>query len=85
MKTMTIRLSDNLMDWLTSQAGLNHRSKNKHVEYLLNRERKEDEKKRYQTGVSFLCGNGTHNFKAQNPAMNEFCNCGMFVFGEVVR
>jgi hypothetical protein len=35
MKSITIRLDDSLFDWLAEQARLNHRSKNKQIEHLL--------------------------------------------------
>lgn len=85
MKSMTIRLPDDLMEYLTWQAKLNKRTRTKHIEFLLERERKEDEKARYQLGLNKLCSNGTHYFASSKPAMNEFCNCQMYVFGEVVR
>jgi hypothetical protein len=66
MQSMTIRLNDELMDWLKSQASLNHRSKNKQLEYLLSNLRKEEEHQRYSLGLSTLCHNGitTQVFKS---------------------
>lgn len=85
MQSMTVRFPDDLMNWLKSQASLNHRSTNKHLEYLLSRLKKEDEKQRYQLGVNKLCSGGVHYFASNSPAMNEFCNCVMFIYGEMVR
>jgi hypothetical protein len=35
MKSITIRLDDSLFEWLTEQARLNHRSKNRQIGHLL--------------------------------------------------
>lgn len=85
MKSMTIRFDDDLMAWLQEQANLNSRSVNRELEFLVKSARKEFEKQRCNVGLILMCANGVHNFKQHNPAMNDFCNCGMFVYGEVCR
>lgn len=85
MKSLTIRLPDDLMDWLDYQAGINYRSMNKHVELLLEAARALPLRDATcQTGSTALCSNGKHNFIKPQPDGSEFCNCGMYVFGEVV-
>lgn len=73
------------MEHLIRQAKLNKRTRNKHIEFLLEQEAKETEKQRYQLGLNKLCSNGVHFFTSSNPAMNEFCNCGVFIYGEMAR
>jgi hypothetical protein len=79
----TLLICDELNIWLIEQAKLNHRSKNKHIEYLLERIKKDSHTPRYKLGTSQLCANGTHLFVSNNPAMSEFCNCQMYIFGEI--
>lgn len=90
MTRFTLQITDQLNTWLTEQAALNHRSKNKQIEHLLELARripilsKAQDKPRYQLGTPRLCANGTHLFASPDPATNDFCNCRVFVFGEVM-
>lgn len=88
MTRFTLQITDQLNTWLTQQAALNHRSKNRQIEHLLELARRmpinsKAEQPRYRLGLTRLCANGTHLFASHNPATSEFCNCGVFVFGEV--
>lgn len=83
MKQMSIRLPDELMKWLEIQANLNYTSKNKHIQRLLEQFKRDNDKPRYILNHSGMCYNGTHNFKALEPSTSDFCNCDMFVFGEL--
>jgi hypothetical protein len=83
MKSMSIRLPDELMNWLEIQANLNYTTKNKHIQRLLEQVKRDSDKPRYILNHSGMCHNGTHNFRALEPDISEFCNCGMFVLGEL--
>lgn len=82
---MTIHLPDSLMDWLEAQATANRRSKTKQVQIILEQAKSEDEKTRCLVSSTLMCSNGTHRFESSNPAISDFCNCGMFVYGEAIR
>lgn len=84
MARFSLQLTDDLDAWLTEQANLNHRSRNKQIEHLLTVARNTIHVPRYATGSNLMCYNGQHYFIKTDPATNEFCNCGVFVFGEVV-
>lgn len=79
MKQMSIRLPDDMMDWLEDEATRNKRSVNKQIEYLI-----EDLMHGKFTGKNIPCTD-RHYFASNNPATSETCNCGAFVFGEVAR
>lgn len=83
MQSMTIRMPDDLMLWLAKQATRSHRSKNQQIQHILERAMKDTDVPRYRLGVAQLCANGTHLFINDSPLMSDFCNCGMFMFGEV--
>jgi hypothetical protein len=83
MVRFTLIIDDDLNTWLKEQSRQSHRSKNKHIEYLLERAKKDSHTPRYRLGTSQLCANGTHLFSSNNPAMGEFCNCQMYIFGEI--
>lgn len=85
MRSKTFRFDDDLMAWLEFEARLNHRSVNKQAEYFLSQLKRENEKQRVNLGSVKMCQNGLHNFKSFSPAMNEFCNCGVFIYGEMAR
>lgn len=85
MKQMSIRLPDDLMDWLNIEAKLNFRSKNLHVVKLLEQARNIPQvTDTYITGSTQLC-NVKHHWLKPNPDTSEYCNCGHYVYGEVVR
>lgn len=83
MKRFELRISDELDNWLSSQAISSHRSKNQQIQHILERAMKDTDVPRYRLGVAQLCANGTHLFINDSPLMSDFCNCGMFMFGEV--
>lgn len=85
MVRFTLPIPDDLNTWLIQDARKNGRSKNKQIEYLLSQARKETERRRCLIGSAAMCANGNHNFKSDNPEINEFCNCGVFVYGEICR
>lgn len=85
MAKFSLIIADDLDAWLTEQAALNHRSKNKQIEHLLTVARSMPTEPRRTTGSNLMCYNGQHYFIKPDPATNEFCNCGVFVFGEVHR
>jgi hypothetical protein len=80
---MTLRLPDDLMDWIGKQASNNHRTQNQQIQHLLEQAKKLDDKPRYILNRAGLCHNGTHNFRDSMPGTGEFCNCGMYVLGEL--
>lgn len=84
MKSLTIRLPDDLMDWLAEQAELGKRSINRHIELLAEQARNSPHSTpTHQTGSTTLCNNGKHHFMKPQPDNGEFCNCSMFMYGEV--
>ncbi len=88
MARFTADIADELNDWLIEQAQLNHRSKNKQLEHILSTVSKMplfNNNHRYTLNSRHECGGGHHHFVSADPAMSDFCNCGVFVFGEVVR
>lgn len=85
---LQIRIDDELMEWIEEQARLNHRSKNKQIEHILATARRMpmfSSEPRYTLSSPKMCYNGHHHFKQADPAMSEFCNCGVFIYGEVAR
>lgn len=88
MSRFSVQISDELNDWLEEQARLNHRPKNKQLEHILSIAQKMplfSNEPRHTLGSPKMCYNGQHHFKQADPAASDFCNCGVFVFGEVVR
>ena len=88
MKSMTIRLPDDLMTWLTQQADRSSRSKNQMVQHILGYARRTplfDATPRYTLDSVRMCSNGHHHYKGVEPAMSDMCNCGMYTFGEKLR
>lgn len=88
MKAMTIRLPDDLMDWLSSRADGTSRSKNQMVTHILGYARRTpmfNGEPQYTLDSSRMCSNGHHHYRQAEPVMSDFCNCGMFMFGEKLR
>jgi hypothetical protein len=86
MPQLTIYLSDNLLAWIDENAEFTKRSRTKQIEYLLEQVRRIpafSHEQRYELESAGLCYNSRHRFKASEPAMGDFCNCGMYMFGEV--
>lgn len=83
MISLTIRIPDDLHHWLANQAQVYQRSKNKQILYLLERARREYDGPRAEVSSGLMCGNGTHRFIRAEPAHGDFCNCGMFMHGEI--
>jgi hypothetical protein len=83
MARFTLDISDELNNQITRLALLSNRSKNKQIKHLLEQALKEYDKPRYILNHSGMCHNGTHNFKSNTPEISEFCNCGMYVLGEL--
>ena len=83
MARFTLIIPDEINDKLIKQAPLNHRSKNQHITYILERFLIDTDKPRYILNHSGLCHNGTHCYKSSEPSTKDFCNCGMYVLGEL--
>jgi predicted GIY-YIG superfamily endonuclease len=80
--SMTIRFSEELMNWLRDEADKNRRSVNGQVEFmLLQIKMKEND----ITGNPQMCYGGKHRFISNSPDTAEVCNCGQFVYGEVAK
>lgn len=85
MARFTLDIADELNTWLTEQAALNHRSKNGQIVHILELFKKDNDTPRHNLDTSYLCHNGVHNFASSSPATNDYCNCRMFVYGELAR
>ena len=83
MQSMTIRIPDDLMQWVGKQAKSSNRTKNGQIQHILEQYKKTDDKPRYILNHSGLCHNGTHNFKSSEPSTKDFCNCQMYTYGEL--
>jgi hypothetical protein len=81
-RAMSIRLPDNLMFWLEREAKGNNISTNSYIIKILDQIRTTHQLF-YRTDSTQLCNN-RHHWNNPNPATSEPCNCGAFVFGEVV-
>lgn len=79
MKQMSIRLPDDMMAWLESEADKGKRSVNRQIEYII-----DDLMQGRFTGKALECI-GRHYWTNPSPATSEPCNCGAFAFGEVTR
>jgi hypothetical protein len=85
MKALQIRMSDDLFEWLANRADKSHRSQNKQVIHYLEQIKHEEFVPRYILNSPKLCNNGQHHFIKAEPAMSDYCNCGVFIYGEVQR
>lgn len=85
MARFSVDIPDELDTWLERQAELNSRSKNKHICHLLTQVMRDNAGPRYLTNSALMCSAGHHRFVKAEPAVSDFCNCGFFVYGEVVR
>ena len=83
MVQLSLYIPPELNNQITRLALLSNRSKNKQIKHLLEQALKEYDKPRYILNHSGLCHNGTHCYKSSEPSTKDFCNCGMFVLGEL--
>lgn len=83
MVRFTLQIPTELNASLIKHARLNHRSKNKHIIHLLELALRAAAHPRYQLGVAQMCHNGLHLFAAGEVTTKDFCNCGMYVLGEL--
>ena len=79
----TIDLSDDLLEWVDCKAKKSNVSRNKFINDILVQQFRDTDKPRFILNHSGLCHNGTHCYKSNEPGTADFCNCGMYVLGEL--